>query len=100
MSNPVLDEIPDACLSDDMREQLIEERKEEDLSRVREVEIFREDIIRDFGGDYNINEEVIILGNQYFRDLSSTEIIKKFLSHSVAYSYCIEKARQDIVAEE
>ena len=100
MSNPVLDEIPDSCISDDMREKLIEERKKEDCNRLKEVEIFREYIIEKFSNHFNNNGEVEILGNQYFRDLSSTDIIENFISPYVAYVHCMEKARQDIVAEE
>jgi len=100
MSNPVLDEIPDACLSDDMRERVIEERKKEDLSRVQEVEMLRECYInKNCGHPFHDSPEVRRLGDQYFMDLSSTQITEIYLSHYVAYSYCMEKALRDFDAD-
>ncbi len=93
MSNPVLDEIPDACLSDEMREQLMKEMKEENSNRIQELEILRKHIVRDYDKLLDDSKESQKLCHESYLALSSTDILKKFLgSHFVAYADCMQKA--------
>ena len=94
MNNPILNEIPDVCISDEMREQIINEKMKEERNRRDEIQIVRKNMSERYTSPLNYSEDVRSLATQYFLDLSSTELLDTFLSHFVAYSYCLEKAAQ------
>lgn len=97
ISNPILDEIPDACISDEMQEKLKFEIREEDSNRLKELEILRNYIVIGYEDLLERSMDLKTLGHKYYLNLSSTEIIKKFMqSHATAYEYCMRKARRKL----
>ncbi len=93
MSNPILDEIQDACISDEIQETISEEKY-----RKLELEVLRNEIAESFkhkifGSDISsLKYERVAV--EYFMKLTSEKIIKVFLTHSVAYAYCMEKSKK------
>lgn len=96
MGNPFLDEIPDACISEEMQAQIKEEHKNEDFNRMEEIGILRRGMAERYASSRIYAEDIQTLANQYFYEMSSTEILDTYLSHFVAYSYCLEKAAIEV----
>ncbi len=102
MSNPVLDEIPDACISDEMQKKLDEEKGKKDwvnfennYNMHHELKALRIYLAKDFDQLLHHKKYIQKLGIKYFLDLSSTDIYEKYLSHFGAYEYCMQKAIRD-----
>lgn len=103
MSNPILDEITDACISDEMKKKLEDEKQQElDLKNFeknfnmnQELKELRIYLAKDFDKILNHKKYIQKLGVKYFLDLSSTDIFEKYLPHLGAYEYCMQKAIRD-----
>lgn len=94
ISNPILDEIPDACISDEMRKRLKRERVRENCHRETEVDMLRCQIAQEYEKTIHYSSFIQKLGINLFLDLTSSDILETHSSHLAAYEYCMEKAKR------
>ena len=91
MNNPILDEIPDAFMSEEMQEKITEE-----AAQNMEIRLLRDEVSSHYVKEDEYLLEVIRRADRYFQRIPSRDILGKFLTHFVAYHYCIAKVRKEI----